>query len=167
MTATTRRPTTPDAPDWRASAACATVDAELFFPTAHTNGWRKQTRDAKAVCATCPVREQCLQWALTTGQAAGVWGGKDETERRLIKRGTPLESVTLGTYRNRAPKESRYWPHYPNAVEGILATRRREVEVLVRQDAPVGRIALALQTNAQTVKKVLARLAAETEGAAV
>ena len=89
MTATTRRPTTPDAPDWRAQAACASVDAELFFPTAHTNGWRKQTRDAKTICNTiCPVREACLEWALDTAQPAGVWGGMSERERRAL-RGMP------------------------------------------------------------------------------
>lgn len=45
-----------------------------------------QIEEAKAVCRRCDVREQCLQWALETGQDAGVWGGLSEDERRALKR---------------------------------------------------------------------------------
>jgi WhiB family redox-sensing transcriptional regulator len=48
-----------------------------------------QTEQAKAVCRRrCPVQEQCLQWALDTGQSIGVWGGTSENERRALKRRT-------------------------------------------------------------------------------
>jgi WhiB family redox-sensing transcriptional regulator len=73
---------------WRESAACASVDADLFFPVPHTNGWKKQTKEAKAVCAACPVKQLCLDWALDTAQPAGIWGGKSELERRAL-RGLP------------------------------------------------------------------------------
>ena len=88
MTTGTRRPTRPAAQDltWRDSAACREQDPDLFFPVAHTQGWRTQTKQAKAVCGTCPVRETCLEWALDTGQAAGVWGGMSAGERRRIAR---------------------------------------------------------------------------------
>ncbi|TLQ42328.1 WhiB family transcriptional regulator [Streptomyces marianii] len=36
----------------------------------------------------CPVIEQCLQWALESGQESGVWGGLSEDERRALKRRT-------------------------------------------------------------------------------
>lgn len=72
--------------DWQDSAACREVDTELFFPVAHTYGWKKQTAAAKRVCARCPAREACLEWALETGQRSGVWGGLAEGERLALQR---------------------------------------------------------------------------------
>lgn len=63
--------------DWRYQAVCASTDPEVFFPEKGGS-----TREAKKVCAGCPVREQCLQWAIATGQGFGVWGGMSERERR-------------------------------------------------------------------------------------
>ncbi len=74
--------------DWRNSAACRTEDPDLFFPIGTSGPALLQTEQAKAVCRRCPVREQCLQWALRTGQSIGVWGGTDEEERRALKRRT-------------------------------------------------------------------------------
>jgi WhiB family redox-sensing transcriptional regulator len=45
-----------------------------------------QVEQAKAVCRRCSVIEDCLQWALDSGQDAGVWGGMSEEERRTVKR---------------------------------------------------------------------------------
>ncbi|GGX57622.1 WhiB family transcriptional regulator [Streptomyces fructofermentans] len=72
--------------DWRQSAACRTVDPDLFFPIGSTGPALFQVQEAKAVCRGCPVREECLKWALETGQAIGVWGGTTEAERRTLKR---------------------------------------------------------------------------------
>jgi WhiB family redox-sensing transcriptional regulator len=92
VTATeTRRLTTPAASDknWRANAACQYGDRDLHFPIANTPGWRKQTQEAKKVCGGCPVREACLEWALKTGQTAGVWGGKSARQRKEMHRSRP------------------------------------------------------------------------------
>jgi WhiB family redox-sensing transcriptional regulator len=72
--------------DWRDSAACLTVDPELFFPVGNTGPAVDQIDKAKAVCARCSVTEQCLQYALETNQDSGVWGGLSEDERRALKR---------------------------------------------------------------------------------
>ncbi|MEU3096971.1 WhiB family transcriptional regulator [Streptomyces sp. NPDC006967] len=72
--------------NWRSGAACRTEDPELFFPIGTSGPAPVQTEQAKAVCRGCPVREQCLEWALETGQSIGVWGGTSETERRALKR---------------------------------------------------------------------------------
>lgn len=72
--------------DWRHSAVCKDEDPELFFPIGNTGPAALQIEEAKAVCRVCPVREQCLAWALETGQDAGVWGGASEDERRRMKR---------------------------------------------------------------------------------
>ncbi|MEV6741795.1 WhiB family transcriptional regulator [Streptomyces sp. NPDC051104] len=74
--------------NWRDHAACRHEDPDLFFPIGTTGPALLQTQRAKAVCRRCPVQEECLQWALETDQAIGVWGGTSETERRALKRRT-------------------------------------------------------------------------------
>lgn len=70
-------------PLWYGDALCAQTDAEAFFPE---QGGRGRCREAKQVCAACPVREQCLEWALDNHEAHGVWGGHTERERRKLAR---------------------------------------------------------------------------------
>lgn len=76
---------TPDrGDDWRAEALCAQVDPALFYPEAsgtHT------ARIAKRICAQCPVRDLCLEYALAkpAHDDHGVWGGTTERERRKIR----------------------------------------------------------------------------------
>jgi WhiB family redox-sensing transcriptional regulator len=72
--------------DWRHEAACRDEDPELFFPIGTTGPALHQIDDAKAVCRRCDVTADCLDWALETGQDAGVWGGLSEDERRALKR---------------------------------------------------------------------------------
>jgi WhiB family redox-sensing transcriptional regulator len=67
--------------EWWQSAACQEADPELFFPVAAHGPAREEIARAKAVCAGCLVRRQCLQFALATGQMHGVWGGTTEDER--------------------------------------------------------------------------------------
>jgi WhiB family redox-sensing transcriptional regulator len=68
---------------WRQQASCRGVDPEIFYPVSEDE---EAAADAKAVCATCPVREPCLEHALTTREKHGVWGGLDERERRRVLR---------------------------------------------------------------------------------
>ena len=82
--------TKPSAPSveqgwWRLLAACADYDPDLFFPIGSSRPASRQTERAKAVCAKCPVRLECLDWAQTTGQTHGVWGGLDEEQRAAQK----------------------------------------------------------------------------------
>ena len=72
--------------DWRHNAVCREEDPELFFPIGNTGPALLQIEEAKAVRRRCPVMEQCLQWALESGQDDGVWGGLSEDERRALKR---------------------------------------------------------------------------------
>lgn len=72
--------------DWRHSAVCREEDPELFFPVGNNGPALLQIEEAKEVCRRCPVMEQCLRWALETGQQDGVWGGMSEDERRSMKR---------------------------------------------------------------------------------
>ncbi len=74
-----------DRASWRESAACRRFDPELFFPISSAGPALPEMRRAKAVCASCPVRQPCLAFALATDQAFGIWGGRDENELRLLR----------------------------------------------------------------------------------
>lgn len=60
-------------------ASCAQTDPEAFFPP--KNG---SARDAKKVCAACPVAAECLEYALRSGETYGVWGGLAGRELRRL-----------------------------------------------------------------------------------
>ena len=68
---------------WRAGAACAGSDSDVFFPAPEDEA---AIIVAKEICASCPVREECLQFALSTNQGDGIWGGLDAQERRRLRR---------------------------------------------------------------------------------
>lgn len=75
--------------DWRPLAACRSHDPALWFPERGHD-----TRQAKAICAGCPVREQCLEQAIADGETVGIWGGLSGREMRQEKRrraGEPLK----------------------------------------------------------------------------
>jgi WhiB family redox-sensing transcriptional regulator len=72
--------------DWRHVAACREEDPELFFPIGTTGPALLQVEQAKAVCHSCSVVDECLTWAIESGQEAGVWGGLSEDERRALQR---------------------------------------------------------------------------------
>lgn len=67
---------------WMAYAACAYVDPEAWFPERGAS-----PRDAKAICATCPVVAECREFALRNKERWGVWGQTTERERRRILKG--------------------------------------------------------------------------------
>jgi WhiB family redox-sensing transcriptional regulator len=71
--------------DWRESAACTRVAPELFFPAGKAAVIWLEALAAKRVCGGCPVRTQCLRWALDHGVSAGIWGGTTDEERRLLR----------------------------------------------------------------------------------
>lgn len=81
--------------NWRDRAACLRQDPELFFPIGSTGPAVEQLGRAKQVCLSCPVRRDCLQWALDVGIDQGVWGGLGEDERRSLKRRTVRERLRI------------------------------------------------------------------------
>ena len=69
---------------WREAASCLDVPEDVtFFPDKEDVG---AIAKAKAICATCPVADECLSWAIDTNQAEGVWGGHTAKERRAFRR---------------------------------------------------------------------------------
>ena len=71
--------------EWRERAACLEYPAVLFFglDDSETPAERRTREDqAKRVCFECGVRKECLDYALTTKEPYGIWGGLTEIERR-------------------------------------------------------------------------------------
>jgi WhiB family redox-sensing transcriptional regulator len=68
--------------DWKSYGACRNLDEDLFFPDPKLG--QKAAAPAKAICADCFVRGQCLDYALAHHEM-GIWGGTTERERRVIQ----------------------------------------------------------------------------------
>jgi WhiB family transcriptional regulator, redox-sensing transcriptional regulator len=66
---------------WRLAAACRDMDPGIFFPCSG-----EDQEGAKSVCRGCRVRGECLDYALTTHQDHGIWGGTGERERLRLRR---------------------------------------------------------------------------------
>lgn len=89
--------------DWMERGAChALVETvgqperdRIFFPTQG-----ESTKRAKAICADCSVVDECLEYALTTPERYGIWGGTSERERRIMRR---ERGVTVGGPRRPIP----------------------------------------------------------------
>ena len=71
-------------PEQYDQALCAQVGGELFFAPERGESPAYLIRQAKAVCAKCPIKEPCLEDALAHPGAAGILGGTTESERRTI-----------------------------------------------------------------------------------
>ena len=71
---------------WRRLAVCRDTDPELFFPIGTTGQALLQITRAKQVCCDCPVKDDCLDFAMETNQDTGIWGGTSEEERRQMRR---------------------------------------------------------------------------------
>lgn len=72
--------------EWQYQGACRTVDPETFFHPDGERGPRRRQREmnAKAICATCPVIQQCREHALKVQEPFGIWGGMSEDDRLAI-----------------------------------------------------------------------------------
>jgi WhiB family redox-sensing transcriptional regulator len=69
-------------PDWSAALCATSGDPDRWFPETG-----ESPEEAQAICRACPIRAECLEWALATDQRFGVWGGASKQERRRMKAG--------------------------------------------------------------------------------
>ena len=67
--------------DWRALGLCAKTDPDLFFAVGAI-----EHKQAKTICRSCPVRSDCLSFAMDSPIDHGIWGGLTERERRRWRR---------------------------------------------------------------------------------
>ncbi len=73
---------------WQESGACRTGEATDFYPPMHAERKHERLareRRAKSICAGCPVRIQCLEYAIHVDERYGIWGGLNQDERRLLR----------------------------------------------------------------------------------
>jgi len=74
---------------WQWRAACRGEDSGLFFAPNHPEERVERAtreRQAKGICARCPVRIDCLEYAVRIREPHGIWGGLNEMERRILIR---------------------------------------------------------------------------------
>ncbi len=75
--------------DWQHRAACRGPQAAVFFPPdkpERRDEKRYREAMAKAICAQCPVIDECLAYALAIREQHGIWGGMSANERRSLAR---------------------------------------------------------------------------------
>jgi len=77
---------TESATRWRSAAACLSADPDLFFPLSSRGPGEKQIARAKVICGGCPVRQECLEFALAHDQLYGIWGGTTPEDRQRLRR---------------------------------------------------------------------------------
>jgi hypothetical protein len=109
--------------------ACRPEDDHLFFGTTIA-----ETGRAKAICANCPVRADCLRIALADPSLEGVWGGTTDGERAVTRSAKPRP----------APKPRRKAAP-AGAPRGPLAERRERARLVLqagekRCAGPCGRV---------------------------
>jgi len=66
---------------WWGLASCQGVNPDLFFPASE-----QDATPALEICASCPVREVCLEHALTSEEREGIWGATTPRQRREMRR---------------------------------------------------------------------------------
>jgi WhiB family transcriptional regulator, redox-sensing transcriptional regulator len=91
------------ATQWRAAGACLSADPDLFFPIGTGSAVTSETRMALRICAGCPVRRECLDFAMRSPELDGIWGGTTPAER--------LKARRRAEYRRRTSGPS--WPDAP------------------------------------------------------
>lgn len=99
--------------DWTTDAACRGLDTEMFYPGPND----METREAaRSVCMGCPVRVECLEYALDNREDYGVWGGLHERERRRVRRRRTTETITG---RAHVPVEMPTLPPAQQRLQGV------------------------------------------------
>jgi WhiB family transcriptional regulator, redox-sensing transcriptional regulator len=78
--------------EWTERALCPQADPELFFPPKGNPG-----TEAKQICASCPVREECLAYAIKADEEFGIWGGPNRAERLHIRQALGTRKPPDGT----------------------------------------------------------------------
>ncbi len=71
---------------WLAAGSCVSADPDLFFPVSASGASATQIAQARRICARCPVRRPCLDFATETSQPDGIWGGTTPEERARARR---------------------------------------------------------------------------------
>jgi WhiB family transcriptional regulator, redox-sensing transcriptional regulator len=128
-----------NARSWRDLAACLDVvsaDYDPFFADA-----KDLQAEAIAICATCPVRDDCLTFAVRTGQQYGIWGGQpQQVIRRLIaleRAGRPHSRQTATRHPQASKTQCKHGHPYNAANTYYTPDGRRRCRTCLREAQPV------------------------------
>ena len=116
---------------WRELAACRGTDLEVFFPERG-----ESAGPARRVCAACPVRQPCLDYAITNRITHGIWGGMTERERRPLRSGWIRATRRE---RDRAVLAAEAAGYTTAAVGRSFGLSRTSVTRIVRTESDTGR----------------------------
>lgn len=147
--------------DWRDAALCRNpaYDPELWFPKGTDARSTADERQAKKICARCPVMDTCRDWAIETRQTHGVWGGLSEHDRasirrlgRLPKKHTPIQAFASiqDAYEALTQKDGRHviWAGGNEVRIGSVRMSPNQVAWrATRSVAPVGRVFTDCETD--------------------
>lgn len=120
----------PEKPEWMALGSCRGCDPDLWYAERG-----ESTAQAKEICAACPVRGECLDYALANRELYGVWGGCSERERRRLR------------VRDGSKPDGRPSP--------VAAARRRQVREMRAEGLRPAEIARSLGLTTRTVHRYL------------
>jgi WhiB family redox-sensing transcriptional regulator len=121
----------PFAARWRELAACRGAELGLFFPERG-----ESAEAARQVCASCPVRQPCLDYAITNRITHGIWGGLTERERRALRSGWVRASRRE---RDRAIRATETGGYTAAAIGRSFGLSRSSVTRIVRPGNDTGR----------------------------
>lgn len=121
---------------WRYHSKCMDVSTDLFYPPRDRRLYRGVADQAKAICwgtgdhdPECPVRRECLSYAVEVGDSHGIWGGMSHRERSHLLRkfvklspGTTFQQWIMET--DGTVKAKQFTKQVPRHQEGADQTRR-------------------------------------------
>ncbi len=135
--------------------ACANTDTDVFFP----DGGGDNGAEAKAICADCPLKQLCADWAAQQPRLKGIWGGFSERDRERLRGSRPTPPANVG----RPPAERRpVSPARLAAVKKAMDAKSAATLATVAAHAAAGRsvpdIATQSGLSRRTVFRYLAKL---------
>ncbi|MEU9578764.1 WhiB family transcriptional regulator [Streptomyces chilikensis] len=157
--------------NWRAYATCAEVGPDMFFPDSKGAAVTYTENDAKKVCRHCPVIKQCLEYAVTSGQEAGVWGGLNPRELKKLRKQRGLGAVREPHPKAWDPPKVKpapigIWRPKPTALDRVLGRRDELMRLWDGGELSMKEIAQELGTNQSIVEQALRVIGQEQQAAA-
>lgn len=115
-------PVIPQSLAWQSEAACLDQDPDIFFPEQGGS-----SKAARAICADCKVKRECLAYALANNEQFGIWGETSERQRRKLRKVTPIVRATWSKcHHPRTPENTYSSPR--NQPACLECKRRRDAE---------------------------------------
>lgn len=118
--------------------ACRNTPTAVFFPT----GGGDNGQQARAICGTCPLRQDCLTWALPQPDLVGIWAGTTGKERARL-RGTTWTVATFNAAGSRGARRK-------------AANRRLRIVALSAEGLTAAEVANKVGCSTRTVDRHLA-----------